>query len=101
MIHNESYVSREVTVVKQLTIRGFSKELARRIRNLAQREGISLNRAALRLMRRGAGLEDSPERQNVVGSTLDDLIGTWSDEEASEFMESVEDFGQIDESMWK
>jgi len=52
-------------------------------------------------MRRGAGLEDSTGQQNVVGSTLDDLIGTWSDEEASEFMESVEDFGQIDESMWK
>lgn len=87
--------------MKQLTIRGFSKELAKRIRELALREGISLNRAALRLMRRGAGLEDSTMRQNVVGSSLDDLIGTWSDEEASEFMESVEDFGQIDESMWK
>jgi len=101
MIHNESYVSHWVIVMKQLTIRGFSEELARRIRRLAQREGISLNRAALRLMRRGAGLEDSTGQQNVVGSTLDDLIGTWSDEEASEFMESVEDFGQIDESMWK
>ena len=87
--------------MKQLTIRGFDKDLARRIRELARKEGISLNRAALRLMRRGAGLGESAQQQNVVGSTLDDLIGTWTDEEASEFMDAVDDFGQIDESMWK
>ena len=87
--------------MKQLTIRGFDKDLARRIRELSRKEGISLNRAALRLMRRGAGLGESIQRQNVVGSTLDDLIGTWTDEEAGEFMDVVDDFGQIDESMWK
>jgi hypothetical protein len=87
--------------MKQLTIRGLDKDLASRIRELARKEGISLNRAALRLMRKGAGLGESTQRENAVGSTLDDLIGTWTDEEASEFMDTVEDFGQIDESMWK
>jgi len=87
--------------MNQLTIRGFDEELDKRIRELARKEGISLNRAALRLMRRGAGLGKSARGQDVVGSTLDDLIGTWSDDQAREFMDAVDIFEQIDESMWK
>ena len=41
-------------VMDQLSLRGFDKELARRIRELARREHVSLNKAALLLMRRGA-----------------------------------------------
>ena len=44
--------------MKQLTIRGFDEDLDRAIRQLARRDGISLNRAALKLLRRGAGLPD-------------------------------------------
>ena len=38
--------------VQQLSLRGFDEELERRIRQLARREKISLNKAALMLMRR-------------------------------------------------
>ena len=41
--------------MKQLTIRGFDEDLERAIRQLARRDGISLNRAALKLLRRGRG----------------------------------------------
>lgn len=73
----------------QLTIRGFDAHLARRLRELARAEGISLNRAALKLLRRGAGLEDSAEPSRAVGTALDGLIGTWSDEEARAFNEGI------------
>jgi hypothetical protein len=56
--------------VDQLSLRGFDKELARRIRELARRERVSLNKAALLFMRRGAGL--------VVSDALDGFIGRWS-----------------------
>ena len=42
--------------MNQLTVRGFDDELSDRLRGLARREGISLNQAALRLLRKGAGL---------------------------------------------
>ncbi len=87
--------------MSQLTIRGFDKRLDRRIRELARREGLSLNRAVLRLLRRGAGLEDGAPSSQIVGSSLDDLIGTWSDEEAREFNEAVADLETIDEAMWR
>jgi hypothetical protein len=87
--------------VRQLTLRGFDPELERRIQKVARDEGISLNQAVLRLLRKGAGLDTVKEDDDVVGAALDDLIGTWSDEEAEEFDRAVSDFDAIDEEMWR
>ena len=87
--------------MNQLTIRGFDDELAGRIRQLANAEGISLNRAVLKLLRRGAGLGERHDNANLVGDSLDHLIGTWTEEEASEFDRALEDFSRIDEEMWR
>ena len=86
--------------MNQLTIRGFDDDLAGRIRQLARREGISLNRAVLRLLRRGAGLEDRSGSPGIVGDSLDHLIGTRTEEEAAELNRALEDFSRIDEEMW-
>ena len=85
----------------QLTIRGFDEELERRIRQLASREGISLNRAVPRLLRRGAGLGESYDKPETVGDSLDHLIGTWTAEEAAEIDRALEDFSRIDEETWR
>lgn len=37
---------------------------------------------------------------SVVGNSLDHLIGSWSREEAAEFLKAVEVFEEIDESLW-
>ena len=70
--------------VNQLTVRGFDDQLADGIRRLAKREGISLNQAALKLLRKGAGLADPGQGPDNVGSSLDHLIGSWNDDEADE-----------------
>ena len=87
--------------MKQLSVRGFDSELEKRIREIAKREGISLNRATLRLLRKGAGLENSGRSEAIVGNSLDHLIGKWSSEEEREFMRSIEPLEQIDRSFWK
>ncbi len=87
--------------MNQLTVRGFDDELSARLRRLAAREGISLNQAALKLLRKGAGLTDSKENPNAIGDSLDDLFGTWSQEEADRFDAALEVFEKVDESMWK
>ena len=71
--------------MKQLTVRGFDDELAETIRQLARRDGTSLNQAALKLLRRGAGLPDGQGDGRNIGSALDDLFGSWSQQEADEF----------------
>ena len=87
--------------MNQLTVRGFNDELADSIRGLAKSEGISLNQAALRLLRKGAGLMEGPRDENTIGSSLDDLFGTWSRVEAKEFNASLDVFEKVDESAWK
>lgn len=86
--------------MKQLTVRGLGDELIRAIRRLAARDATSLNRAAVKLMRRGAGLADGPG-PNRIGTSLDDLIGTWSDAEADEVDRAMRHFETIDEAMWE
>ena len=88
--------------MNQLTIRGFDDDLKDRIQSLAKREGISLNRAAVKLLRKGAGMSDGREGGNKVGSSLDHLFGRWSKEEADEFDAIIEEeFENIDEPMWQ
>ena len=87
--------------MNQLTIRGFDDELAHRIRQLASREGISLNRAVLKLLRRGAGLGERKGGSDTVGSSLDHLIGTWTHQEAVAMERALEDLSYIDDAMWK
>ena len=85
----------------QLTVRGFDRDLEARLREAARREGVSLNKAALRLMRRGAGLTDRPAEEGAIGNTLDEFFGTWTPDEAEEFDDAVAVFEQLDEEVWR
>ena len=82
----------------QITVRGLDDELSARLRRLAKREGISLNQAALRLLRRGAGLAEGADRADTVGSSFDRLIGSWTQADADEMEAALEDFETVDES---
>ena len=87
--------------MNQLTVRGFDDELSERIRRLAKRDGTSLNQAALKLLRKGAGLADPAQKADTVGASLDHLIGSWSDDEAAELDTALDEFETIDESAWR
>jgi hypothetical protein len=71
----------------------------REIRRLARRERISLNKAALRLIEKGTGLGDRQEDR--IGGSLDHLIGTWTENEAKVFLDSIQSCGQIDPELWE
>lgn len=71
----------------QLTIR-YDDALAREIEDLARREGVSRNQAVLRLLRKGAGIEERAEEEGVIGSSLDWFFGSWTEEQAREFDEA-------------
>lgn len=87
--------------MNQLTLRGLEKELERRIRQLAEQEHISMNKAALKLMRRGSGLDHAAPDSNMIGDRLDDFIGSWSAEEAADFDNAVAVFEEIDAEQWQ
>ena len=90
--------------MKQLTVRGFDPELEHRLLELARDRSISLNRAALLLMHRGAGLaprSDQATSAGTVGSALDRFIGVWSEEDEQEFLRSLESVEGVDPELWK
>jgi hypothetical protein len=91
-------MSRKSGPTKQLSLRGFDDELERRIREIARREGMSMNRAALQLLRRGAEMHNSGKSVAAVGDSLDHLIGQWSPAEARKFSKSIRPLDQIDET---
>jgi hypothetical protein len=88
-------------VINQLTIRGFGDELKKRLVRLARTRRISLNKAALLLLRRGAGLTEGGGGPQVVGSSLDNLIGTWTEADEAEFLEAIKPCEAIDEELWR
>ena len=83
----------------QLTIR-FDRDLERRLRDEARRDGLSLNQAAVRFLRRGAGL-DRPSPAHTVASSLDHLAGTWRDDDSNTFDKAMAVFERIDEDLWR
>ena len=86
--------------MNQLTVRGFDDELNDHLQRLARREGISLNKAALRLLRKGAGLTGDAGDDRTIGSSLDFFIGSCTAAEADELAAALEELHTIDESMW-
>jgi len=87
--------------MNQLTIRGFDDDLRHRIEALAREREISLNRAAVLLIRRGAGLDDEGVRQKAIGDSLDEFIGSWTAEDEAEFLGGIEAMEQIDHELWR
>ncbi len=85
----------------QLTVRGFDKALARRIKEVAKTRRISLNQAAVALLRQGAGLDPVSKQPERVGDSLNKLIGVWTNEEAAALLESIRPMETIDSELWK
>jgi len=85
----------------QVVARGLDPELARKIRKLAADEGISLNKAALRLLTKGAGLDRESTNDDTIGEDLDHLLGTWSEEQAEEFAAAVQSLSRTDPELWE
>ena len=85
----------------QITIRGIDPELGQVLRRIAKNEGISLNKAALKLLAQGAGLRREAEATRQIGRELDHLFGTWSEAEARAFLRAIRSCEQIDEGFWK
>lgn len=76
-------------------------ELKEKIKTVAAEHGWSQNKAAIFLLKQGAGLTDGPIATGI-GSELDAFIGSWEERESEEFDRCIEEaFETIDEEMWR
>lgn len=66
----------------------------------AQRTGKTIEAVVLELIYRGLAVEREREHQARYHD-LDALAGTWSVEEADEFLQATADLAQIDAALWQ
>ena len=85
----------KVKRMPQYTIRNIPDALDQELRERARRRGTSLNEAAIDALKRGLGItEDAVEYDD-----LDDLVGTWKNDEA--FDQALADQDTIDLDIWR
>ena len=81
-----------------ISLRNLPPEVEKAILETSHREGISLNKATLRLLQ--ASLH-KPVREPVVNRDFDEFFGTWSDAEADEFNAVLAEMRQVDPADWE
>lgn len=81
-----------------MTLRGIDETLAQTLKELARKQGVSLNTLALRLIREATGIDK--RKRTLVHNDLDTLAGTWSKEDEVSFQEATRPLESIDEELW-
>ena len=94
-------MTRRASRPRQLTIRGFDPTVEARIESLARREGLSLNQAVMKLLRRATGLDEAPASDRSVGVALDHLAGTWTAADERAFARATGALEAIDHDLWR
>ena len=85
--------------MRQLTIRGIDSDLSVAVESVARRDGISTSEAALKMLRKGAGLPDVP--LTGASASLARFAGSMTAEDADAVDVAVEEaFETIDASKW-
>jgi hypothetical protein len=77
-----------------ISLRNLPPEVEKAILKTSQREGISLNKATLRLLQ--ASLH-----KPAINTDFDDFIGTWSDAEADAFDAALAEMRKVDPADWE
>jgi len=81
--------------MQQITIRGIEPEIEQEIRRSAKVSRKSINQVIKEIIYREFKKHEAP------ASSLKELAGGWSRNEAAEFELSIKSCEQIDEDMWK
>ena len=85
--------------MKQLTVRNIGPDVVVVLEKMVREEGLSLNQAALKLLRQGAGVF-SGRKLPRIGNSLDKFIGTMTREDEMEFLEATKSTREIDPELW-
>lgn len=81
-----------------ITVRNLPPAVVKAVKEKARREKLSLNKAIVALLEEATSSRTEPK---VRHRDLDHLAGSWSEEEAAQFMASLREQRQVDPEMWK
>jgi hypothetical protein len=86
--------------MSNLSVRGVDDPAVSKLKDEARSRGMSLNAYLVELIQRNAGIAAKGGR-HPLHRDLDDLAGTWTDEDARDFDESQRAFETVDEDLWR
>jgi hypothetical protein len=88
--------------MRQITLRGIPEDIETIAENEAKSRGVSLNKAFLSLLRKGAEQQAHLARgkKSRAGSEFKQFLGLWNKEEAAVFDKSLKDQRGIDSEQW-
>lgn len=81
------------------TVHGLDPDLAKALRDYADRSRSSLNAAAKKLLRRSLGLPTADEQARL--EEWKSVLGSILVEDGEDWLKTLDAFEQIDEDMWK
>lgn len=87
--------------MKAITLRNLPPELARTIRQKAEEQGTSINKAVIKLLEEGTGIRDKKKGKKQPHDDLNTLAGSWTKEEAAEFDKTLASQRTIDPDLWR
>jgi len=90
--------------MRQMTLRDIPEEIEMIARDEASRQGVSLNKAFLSLLRKSAqqSTPQTPVTDNTKRSSrFSRFVGVWSDAETTEFNKVLLEQRKVDEESWR
>ena len=84
----------------QLTLRDLDPRVLAEIARVARVEGLSINKAAAKILKAGAGILDAPESRRI-GAAVDRFVGSLSAAEAHKVSQSLRSLEQVDDELWQ
>ncbi len=84
---------------RPITLRKLPPAVARAVRERAEADGVSLNKAVIRLLEEALGL--ARRKRPRINHDFDEFIGVWSEEEAQEMLRLLREQRQVEPDMWK
>jgi len=85
--------------MKAVTIRGIEPEVSEKLKSIAAKQGKSVNQLMLEFINKNLGFEKENNYSRKYHD-LDDLFGTWSDEEYQCIQGKISSERQVDQELW-
>jgi len=83
-----------------MTLRGLDSQLVAKLKEVAEREGKSVNQTVLDALRKQFGL-DKARRFTEVHHDLDHLFGRWDEDEFMQIQQKIDSEQRIDSELWQ
>lgn len=80
-----------------ITISNFDESIARWLAAESAKRGVGADEIVLHLIRKQIAAESG----SPTFHELDELFGTWNEQDAAEFERATSDFARIDEKIWR